>query len=225
MLKSFTLIPSNDLESYSYHPEYPFLFFPSITFTYNGFKYIELDKKHLSLLYHINGKKTKNGFKLIFDKIKNPLDLKLRIEDDYSFLKDEKINMIKKKTNLPDDMINLIYNFIPTDHIIWYLKKEIVYSRNCLTLYPYKKNIDNVVYFDSLISYSKLFNNKKKSILDKILCGTFKNDSNIPYQIYNIVNSNTNYNMEGNLNINTKFTTKVIFYTKEIPYMIIPKYS
>lgn len=205
MIKSFTLIPSDDILSYQNHEEYPFILFPTVIFIYKKNYILRLDQKDLSLLYHTHSKvhnSIKNKYIFKFKSICNPSKIILEESQNYNKLNHYKYREIKELLPLPTDINSIIIKYIQNENIYWKLTKKRTSILNPITIYKYP-----------LLNEKKLYTKKlkiKKKKSDIIIYGEFKKKSYIPDTIRVIYS-----NFINNINISDNKDNRFLYFSKE----------
>ena len=233
MLKSITLIPSNDITSYCDHPEYPFNIFPHLIIR-NEKNIIKLDNRDLSLLYHVSQKnysevfnKNEKEYQIYFNQyslLNSPFNLLLENSCNYDNLQLYKFNNIKKILPFCNNINNLIINKINKEYLNWTFrctklyKNEPKFDNNKLYLInKYVVTNESVIPYKNIINYNNHIskNTCKKIHCTSIIYGTYDTTSYIPSQI-NIIYIDTK-NLDGNIHIDTfkKSIIKILYFTAE----------
>lgn len=205
MIKSFTLIPSDDILSYQNHEEYPFILFPTVIFIYKKNYILRLDQKDLSLLYHTQSNvhnTIKNKYTFKFKSICNPSKIILEESQNYNKLNYDKYKEIKELLPLPTDINSIIIKYIQDENIYWKLTKKRTSILNLITIYKYPLLNEKKMYT------KKLKIKKKKS--DIIIYGEFKKNSYIPDNLRVIYSKFIN-----NINVTKNKDNRLLYFSKE----------
>lgn len=212
MLKSFTLIPSNDILSYKDHKEYPYILFPSLIFIYNRKRYIKLDERELAILYNINCEKF-SGNRFVFKSypFENPLNILVEENYNHEKLKNNKIKKILKILPFTRDINILITNLIDKEITNWRLTKQRTCKSNGVNINTYTTTNEKVVSFNFLLSHSYHSKLRKRLFLECVIYGIFNPNMYKPLKIHvKYVHKNIN----GHIPIEKNKITKILFLTK-----------
>lgn len=205
MLKSFILTPSDDITSYKYHKEYPFILFPKITFIYNNKHKVELDQKDLSLLFFFtNNKNSKNNYLFNCYFMKNPKKIILQKSEQYNIMKKYKFDSINDILPFTKDINNIVINYLYNENIKWKITKKRTYNKqNPFTIYKYLIKNETIPIMN--IRY-------KNKHLQFIIYADFEENSYIPYnnKIIYIKNKNISH-----IPINSK-NSRILYFVKEL---------
>jgi hypothetical protein len=213
MLKSFILIPSSDILSYSNEKEYPFNIFPNVVLIYNNRNIVKLDQRDLYLLYHngynLSHKSASNkNIRINFYSLKNPIHLITEENENGEILKNIKLKNIKKILPFCLNINNIIISLIKNENLKWKIKPIITYYTNPFLIYNYKITNELNITFTDIIKNIKQYIN-----IDKIIYGTFTINSYIPFKI-NV----TYFNKKNNkIKIDNNYITKILIFTKKEP--------
>jgi hypothetical protein len=210
MLKSFILIPSSDIVSYSNEKEYPFNIFPTVVLIYDKRNTVVLDNLSLSLLYKSDHNSSDNNITINFKCIKNPI--KIIIEENKNFvnlkhLKHIKLQNIKELLPFSFDVNNIIISLIKNENLKWKIKLNRKCSKNSFLIYNYK--ITN----ETDIKIKTLINIKKPKSVYKIIYGRFSLNSYIPIKI-DVIYFNKKL-INSTIEIDNNYITRILIFTQE----------
>jgi hypothetical protein len=207
MLKSFILIPSSDIVSYSNEKEYPFNIFPTVVLIYDKKNTVVLDNLSLSLLYKSDYNSSNNNITINFKCIKNPI--KIIIEENKNFvnLKHIKLQNIKELLPFSFDVNNIIVSLIKNENLKWKIKLNRKCSKNPFLIYNYKITNETAIKIKSLI------NIKKPNSVDKIIYGIFSLNSCIPLKI-DVIYFNKKL-INSTIEIDNNYITRILIFTQE----------
>jgi hypothetical protein len=207
MLKSFILIPSSDILSYSNEKEYPFNIFPSVVLIYDKRTVVTLDNLDLSLLYKSTYNPYDTNITINFKCIKNPIRIIIEENKNLVGLKNIKLQNIKKLLPFSVDVNGMIVSLIKNENLKWKIKLNRKYCKNPFLIYNYK--ITN----ETNIKVKNLINIKKPISVDKIIYGIFSLKSCIPIKI-DVIYFNKNLR-NSNIEIDNNYITRILIFTEK----------
>lgn len=216
MLKSFILIPSSDILSYSNEKEYPFNIFPTVVLIYNKRNIVKLDERELSLLYHSGYNESDKNITINFECIKNPIQIITEENKNGERLKNIKLQNIKHLLPFSLDINNIIVSSIRNENLNWKIKSNRICHKNPFSFYKYRiTNELNITFKNIKQNIKPLAYNVS---INKIIYGTFTLNSYIPVKI-NVIyfNKNNKNNKNSNIKINNNYITKILIFTNKQP--------